>query len=95
MLRIYCPHCKEFREEEEFFCDGEALVARPSDPDALGDAEWASYLFMRDNPKGKYLEQWSHALGCRKYLVLEKDTSSGQILASMTLEQARKFKNGD
>ena len=51
MLLIPCPHCGP-RDETEFKYGGQAGVAYPADPDALTDAEWVEYLFLRDNPKG-------------------------------------------
>ena len=52
MLHIYCPHCQEYREEEEFHAKGEAHIARPADPDNTTDEEWGDYLYFRKNPKG-------------------------------------------
>ena len=40
MFHIYCPHCCEHREEEEFHVKGQAHIARPLDPEALSDEEW-------------------------------------------------------
>jgi len=37
MFHIYCPHCGEHREEEEFHVKGQAHIARPLDPEALSD----------------------------------------------------------
>ena len=54
MLHIYCPHCGEFREEEEFHVKGQAHIARPLDPDACTDEEWGEYLYFRKNPRGKH-----------------------------------------
>ena len=52
MLQIYCPYCKQTREEEEFSYAGEAHIKRPSDPQATSDKEWGDYLFFRKNPFG-------------------------------------------
>ena len=52
MLLIPCPYCGE-RAEIEFRYGGEAHIARPANPDALDDGEWADYLFMRTNPQGR------------------------------------------
>ena len=51
MLLIPCPWCGE-RDETEFRCGGEAHIARPQQPAALSDDQWADYLFMRSNPRG-------------------------------------------
>ena len=73
MLMIECPWCGE-RDESEFSYAGEAHIARPLETEKLSDAEWADYLFMRDNPKGLHREQWMHAAGCRRYFNAERDT---------------------
>ena len=46
----------------------------PADPDALTDAEWAEYLFLRDNPKGPFAERWVHSAGCRRWFNVVRDT---------------------
>ncbi len=80
MLRIPCPWCGP-REENEFSYGGEAHIARPPDPDALSDAEWADYLFMRANPKGRHRERWVHSHGCRRWFNVERDTVTHRIAA--------------
>ena len=80
-LVITCPWCGP-RDETEFAYGGEAHIARPKDPDALTDAEWGDYLFMRKNPKGRHLEQWGHAFGCRRWFNVERDTATYEIAGS-------------
>ncbi len=79
MLLIPCPWCGP-RDESEFSCGGEAHIARPEDSDALSDAEWADYLYMRANPRGCHRERWVHALGCRRWFNVERDTRTHDIL---------------
>ncbi|MEK9673883.1 MAG: sarcosine oxidase subunit delta [Rhodospirillaceae bacterium] len=81
MLLIDCPHCGP-RPEIEFRYGGEAHIARPENPDALSDAEWADYLFMRRNTKGVFAERWMHAAGCRRWFNALRDTASYKILAT-------------
>ena len=81
MLLIPCPWCGP-REEVEFQCGGEAHIARPPDPNAVSDAEWAQYLFMRNNPKGVLAERWVHAQGCRRWFNLLRHTVSHEILGA-------------
>jgi sarcosine oxidase, subunit delta len=81
MLIIACPWCGP-RDQSEFAYGGEAHIARPLNPDALSDAEWADYLFIRRNPKGRHLEQWGHAYGCRKWFNVERDTVTYRITAT-------------
>ena len=73
MLRIECPWCGP-RDEVEFKYGGQAHVAYPADPEAATDAEWAAYLFLRDNPKGAFAERWVHAAGCRRWFNAVRDT---------------------
>jgi len=80
MLQIYCPYCQESREEEEFHPVGEAHIARPTDPEALTDTEWASYLFYRKNPRGLHHEMWVHGAGCRKFFNMTRHTVTYEIL---------------
>ena len=59
MLQLNCPFCG-LRDEAEFSCGGEAHIARPLARNQLSDKDFADYLFMRDNPKGVFLERWCH-----------------------------------
>ena len=80
MLLISCPWCGP-RDESEYTYGGEAHIVRPKDPDALSDAEWADYLFMRKNTSGHHLEQWSHSAGCRRWFNVERNTVSDEIIS--------------
>ena len=79
MLVITCPHCGP-REESEFSCGGEAHIARPLAENSLTDAEFADYLFLRDNPKGVFLERWRHTAGCRRWFNVVRDTVTHEII---------------
>ena len=79
MLVITCPFCGP-REESEFSCGGEAHIARPLAENSLTDAEFADYLFLRDNPKGVFLERWRHAAGCRRWFNVVRDTVTHEII---------------
>jgi heterotetrameric sarcosine oxidase delta subunit len=78
MIRVPCPHCGE-RDETEFHYGGEAGVPYPADPAALSDAEWATYLFVRSNPRGWLRERWFHGAGCRRWSTLERHTVTDEI----------------
>ena len=67
---IRCPHCGA-RPREEFTIRGAALK-RP-DPAADRDA-WFAYVYLRENPLGPYREHWHHSGGCRRWLVVTRDT---------------------
>ncbi len=81
MLLIPCPYCGE-RAEIEFSYGGEAHIARPKQPEALSDAEWADYVYWRSNMKGVFLERWMHAQGCRRWFNVVRDTVSYEILGA-------------
>ncbi|KAA3515598.1 sarcosine oxidase subunit delta [Agrobacterium rosae] len=72
---ISCPHCGA-RPKEEFTIKGAAL-ARPS-PDAGTDV-WKDYVYLRENPRGLYEEYWHHTSGCRRWLVVTRDTATHEI----------------
>ena len=80
MLLIHCPYCDHDRPEIEFRYGGEAHIARPANPAALSDAEWADYLYMRSNPKGLHVERWRHIHGCARFFNCVRDTRSDKIL---------------
>ncbi|MBB3772364.1 sarcosine oxidase subunit delta [Angulomicrobium tetraedrale] len=75
MLIINCPWCGA-RPEIEFRYGGEAHVARPADPAAMSDQEWADFLYNRTNPKGLHAERWRHIHGCGRYFNAVRDTVS-------------------
>ena len=79
MLLIDCPHCG-LRDETEFACGGEAHIARPLAENSITDAEFADYLFLRDNPKGLFLERWRHTAGCRRWFNVARDTVTHEII---------------
>lgn len=81
MMLIPCPHCGP-RDEDEFTYGGDATVLRPADPEALSDAEWTAFLFLRDNPRGAHREHWFHRYGCRRWITIERDTLTHRIAES-------------
>ncbi|WP_417420590.1 sarcosine oxidase subunit delta [Halomonas sp.] len=80
MFYIFCPYCKEHREEEEFHARGQAHLMRPADPDNTTDEEWGDYLFFRNNPRGIHHEMWVHSVGCRKFFNITRNTVTYEIL---------------
>lgn len=93
MLHIFCPYCKEYREEDEFRPRGEAHIARPLDPEATPDEAWGDYLFFRKNPRGVHHELWLHAAGCRKYFNATRDTVSYEILETYPMGEQPKVES--
>jgi heterotetrameric sarcosine oxidase delta subunit len=80
MLRIQCPVCGE-RDYTEFRYGGDARKQRP-DHGSSDPGVWHDYLFVFDNPKGPHAEYWQHVLGCRQWLVLERNTATNHTGAS-------------
>ncbi len=79
-MLIPCPYCGS-RDAHEFTVIGDAgLMARP-DPDAADAAErFHAYAYLRINPAGRHRELWYHAAGCRKVLVVTRDTRTHAVL---------------
>ena len=92
-MRIPCPYCG-LRDLSEFQFGGEATPVRPADPAAATDAEWADYLFYRDNVRGMHLERWLHGFGCRQWFLVERDTLTHEIRASLRLGEAGGDRDG-
>ena len=80
MLLISCPWCGP-REQAEFDYGGQAGTPYPTEPHTLTDAEWARYLFVRDNPSGPFAELWVHTAGCRRWFGASRDTATNAITA--------------
>lgn len=93
MLLINCPYCGP-RDEEEFSCGGEAHIARPLAENQISDAAFGEYLFLRDNPKGVFLERWRHASGCRRWFNMIRDTVSHEIIEIYPMNSKPKSKAG-
>ena len=82
MLLIECPYCKEARSELEFHYEGEAHIARPLDPDALTDEQWAEFLYVRTNTRGRHRERWRHVHGCGRFFNAVRDTVTDKLIVS-------------
>ncbi|WP_109212342.1 MULTISPECIES: sarcosine oxidase subunit delta [Microbacterium] len=81
MLLIPCVYCGP-RDETEFHYGGQAHVPYPENPNDLTDAQWAQFLFYRDNPKGLFAERWLHRTGCRQWFNVVRDTVTYEIHAA-------------
>lgn len=72
-MRIPCPYCGD-RDAQEFVYRGDAAPQRPQDEAAFFD-----YVYIRDNLAGPMREHWYHALGCRNWMVVMRDTRTHEI----------------
>jgi len=86
MLRIPCPNCGP-RNSDEFRYGGDASARRPAHDDASLDA-WHRYVYLRENPKGAHREYWQHVLGCRRWLVVTRDTATHAIAGAVATKRA-------
>lgn len=82
MLLIKCPYCGMNRPETEFRNAGAAHIARPLDPGATSNTEWAEFLYLRDNPKGIIAERWRHAHGCGRFFNAIRNTVTDDFVAT-------------
>src|SRR3546814_9975226 len=92
MLLIDCPFCGP-RAEIEFRCGGESHIQRPGPHDRVSDAEWADYLFNRENPKGEHRERWFHSAGCRRWFNAARDTVTHQFRVTRSEEHTSELQS--
>ena len=78
-MRIPCPFCGE-RDVHEFVCRGEAGPPRPDPASEDAGERFFEYVYLRDNPAGPNREHWYHASGCRRWLVVDRDTRTHAVL---------------
>ncbi|HEY3696011.1 sarcosine oxidase subunit delta [Phenylobacterium sp.] len=79
-MRLPCPFCGE-RDLAEFTCRGEVAPPRPDPAAPNAEAGFAAWLYPRINPAGRSREHWRHAAGCRRWLVVERDTRTHEVFA--------------
>ncbi len=75
-LQLNCPNCGK-RPVEEF-----AHGHMPVVPDSITDPEeWEfNRAFLRDNTEGIQREAWFHTHGCRRWMVVERDTRIDRVI---------------
>ncbi|MCV2893995.1 sarcosine oxidase subunit delta [Lentibacter sp. XHP0401] len=94
MLILECPYCGVKGEETEFHGGGEAHLKRFGP--GSSDADFETYLFMRENPKGVHLERWRHVNGCGKWFHVARCTMTLEVFGSysaQTLEPPKEIKD--
>jgi methylglutamate dehydrogenase subunit B len=72
-MKLECPHCG-VRPSSEFTFGGELRALEGTD--AAADFE---RVFLRENTAGPQRERWFHALGCRRWTTLTRDTTDGPV----------------
>jgi sarcosine oxidase subunit delta len=88
-MLIKCPHCGT-RPIEEFTFLGDAEPHRPPSNDPATMDQWFDYVYLRNNPRGRFHEFAHHAGGCRAWLVVTRDTQTHEVFGAVT---AREFSN--
>ena len=86
MLRIPCPYCG-VRDHGEFRYGGDASKMRPAHGSEDAKA-WHDHVFLFDNPKGAHKEYWQHVLGCRQWILVERDTLTQHVSSSRPARDA-------
>jgi len=92
-MLIKCPHCGT-RPIEEFTFFGDAGPERPTSNDPASMDQWFDYVYLRDNPKGRFDEYVHHSGGCRAWLVVTRDTQTHEVSATVTARDWAKKRNG-
>ena len=72
-LEVPCPNCGP-RPYTEFTFGGEERPVRA--PDA--EADFAR-VYLPENVAGRQRERWFHALGCRSWFTVARDTTTNGI----------------
>lgn len=85
MIQVSCPNCGP-RNVQEFRYGGE-LNPRPRLPAAASTAEWANYLYMRENRLGLRTEWWYHRHGCGLWFLAERHTHTNEIQRTYRWQQ--------
>ncbi|MEO1694173.1 MAG: sarcosine oxidase subunit delta [Pseudomonadota bacterium] len=87
-MRITCPHCGQ-RDISEFTYLGDGSIRTLAlgfgGPDAPPDAEIDAAhdaVFLRDNPRGHHRELWYHALGCRQWVDVVRNTATHDVIST-------------
>ena len=76
MKLMTCP-LNGVRNISEFICGGE--ISDMPDPNNCTDREWADYLFMEENTKGRVREWWMHAASSY-WFIAERNTETNEII---------------
>lgn len=75
-IRITCPHCGERTLEEYVYGEMFDVPADITDP----VSREVDRSFMHNNEEGPVREAWFHLYGCRRWVVVRRDTTTDEIL---------------
>ncbi len=74
-LRLHCPNCGS-RPFTEFWFGGESRAMY--DPARPAEADYQR-LWLPENTAGRQTERWFHFAGCRRWLTVERDTTTNEV----------------
>ncbi|MCP4045834.1 MAG: sarcosine oxidase subunit delta [Gammaproteobacteria bacterium] len=74
-MQLHCPFCGP-RQVEEFHCRGQ--VAESDDA--------VSAVYERVNRMDHCVEYWQHESGCRQWLQIRRNPSTGEVLEIQSLD---------
>ena len=76
-IMLTCPNCGP-REYHEFWFGGEH---RPPPTHELAESAEANYerVWLRENANDSRPERWFHFAGCRRWITIERDTSTNAV----------------
>ena len=79
------------RDANEFVHLGDgSLIDRPDGMANDAANKFHDYMYLRENPAGKYRELWYHDAGDRSWLVVTRDTLTHEIFnVELALDVAR------
>jgi sarcosine oxidase subunit delta len=86
MLTLTCPYCGVAADETELAAGGEAHLKRFGP--GSSDAEFDTYMFARENPKGVHFERWRHAYGCGKWFLAARCTATLEVFGTYPAQTA-------
>ncbi len=84
MLTFQCPYCGVMAEETELSAGGEAHLKRFGP--GSSDADFETYMFMRENPQGVHFERWRHSNGCGTWFHAARCTVSLEVFGTYTAQ---------
>ena len=78
------------RNISEFACAGEVCDMPPAE---AGVREWADYVFIENNTRGRVREWWIH-LPSSYWFIVERDTASNEIVRTFPADELYPKQNG-
>ena len=68
------------RDAQEFTYLGDASLLNRPDGMAEGALDaFNRHVYLRDNPAGEHREYWHHLAGCRRWLIVARDTVGHEV----------------